>query len=147
MRLPDFADPDTGRSANMRSIVGRDNKTTERRIRALMARARLRGWRLHPDGVAFHPDAWFPSRRLAIFVDGCFWHGCPECGHIPKTNVDYWTAKIARNQRRDARARRALNRAGISVMRIRECALRRSPERCVERINAALEHHPQIGAN
>lgn len=138
MRLPDFDTPDAGRSANMRSIVGHGNKTTERRIRALIARARLRGWELHPDGVAFHPDVWFPSRRLAIFVDGCFWHGCPRCGHVPKTNGRYWSAKIARNRRRDARARRELNRIGYSVVRIWECALRDEPERCVDRVRRAI---------
>lgn len=139
MRLPDFDVPDAQRSANMRAIVGRGNKTTERRVRALMTRARLRGWKLHPARVAFHPDVWFPSPCLAIFVDGCFWHGCPECGHIPRTNTAYWAAKIGRNRRRDARARRTLNRAGISVVRIWECALRDQPERCVKRVRAALK--------
>jgi DNA mismatch endonuclease, patch repair protein len=140
--LADIATPgidDIQRSANMRVIVGRGNKTTERRLRALMASAHVRGWRLHVQDVAFNPDIWFPLQQLAIFVDGCFWHGCPDCGHIPKTNTAYWNAKIARNRRRDALARRALNRAGISVLRVWECALRRHPERCVARVKGALK--------
>jgi DNA mismatch endonuclease (patch repair protein) len=84
------------------------------------------------------PDFFFARRRVAVFVDGCFWHGCPRCGHIPKTNSAYWGAKIARNRTRDARISRALRAQGYSVLRIWECDLRSRPERCVRRIQRML---------
>jgi DNA mismatch endonuclease (patch repair protein) len=122
----------------MRAIRGRGNKTTETRLCALLAAGHIGGWTLNSAHVPFRPDVVFLARRVALFVDGCFWHGCPRCGHVPKTNARYWSAKIAHNRRRDMRARRALNRAGYSVMRIWECALRDHSERCVRRVRGAL---------
>jgi DNA mismatch endonuclease (patch repair protein) len=138
MPLPGFVAPTAERSANMRSIIGRGNRSTEARFRALLVRSGIDGWRLHRAGIPFSPDVVFEGKRIIIFVDGCFWHGCPRCGHIPRTNAKYWSAKIARNIRRDTRARHALNRAGYSVVRIRECELRNSPGRCVDRVRAKL---------
>jgi DNA mismatch endonuclease (patch repair protein) len=63
-------------------------------------------------------DIAFPRRRLAIFVDGCFWHGCPEHGTMPKHNRDYWEPKIARNRERDAHQLRLLHAAGWRALRI-----------------------------
>lgn len=136
--LPPFTKPNEARSRNMRAIIGARNRTTEWRLRAMMVHTGIKGWKLRPASCAGSPDFVFPVRRVAVFVDGCFWHGCPHCGHVPKTNARYWSAKIARNRRRDMRARRALNRAGYSVMRIWECALRDHPERCVRRVRGAL---------
>ncbi len=59
------------------------------------------------------PDFYFPGFRLAIFADGCFWHGCPEHGRMPDDNRSYWEPKLARNQARDREADGALRKAGI----------------------------------
>jgi DNA mismatch endonuclease, patch repair protein len=72
------------------------------------------------------PDIVIPSLRLAVFVDGCFYHGCPEHGHNPKTNKSYWIPKLARNQARDKKNRKALRRMGFAVWRIWEHSLRGS---------------------
>jgi DNA mismatch endonuclease, patch repair protein len=56
------------------------------------------------------------QREHVVFVDGCFWHGCPRCGRIPRTNPNYWRAKIGRNQRRDRRTRSAIRAAGFVVV-------------------------------
>lgn len=61
------------------------------------------------------PDVFIPSLRLAIFADGCFYHGCPEHGHVPKSNVEFWLTKLTRNRRRDRARRRALRRMGFAV--------------------------------
>ena len=70
------------------------------------------------------PDIIVPSLRLAIFADGCFYHGCPEHGHDPKSNMDYWLPKLARNRERDKKAVKALNAMGFRVWRVWECALK-----------------------
>ena len=65
-------------------------------------------------------DIVFTRRKVAVFVDGCYWHGCPEHGSLPKSNRDYWFAKITANKARDQRAGEALERAGWHVVRIWE---------------------------
>jgi DNA mismatch endonuclease (patch repair protein) len=65
-------------------------------------------------------DLAFTKQRLAVFVDGCFWHGCPEHGTRPKTNESYWTQKLARNSARDAETDAALVVAGWTVVRVWE---------------------------
>jgi DNA mismatch endonuclease (patch repair protein) len=62
-------------------------------------------------------DMVFPTARVAVFVDGCFWHGCPEHFKPPRTNPEYWTPKIARNRARDAQVDEALAVAGWTVVR------------------------------
>jgi DNA mismatch endonuclease (patch repair protein) len=62
----------------------------------------------------------FPGKQVAVFVDGCFWHGCPEHGNTPRKNVSYWSAKLARNRVRDRRIDAGLRASGWSVVRIWE---------------------------
>jgi DNA mismatch endonuclease, patch repair protein len=81
------------------------------------------------------PDIVFTRRRLAVFVDGCYWHGCPQHGTQPRTNSEYWQAKIARNQARDVRVSRALRAAGWAVIRVWE---HDPPEAVAERITRLL---------
>jgi DNA mismatch endonuclease (patch repair protein) len=71
-------------------------------------------------GQRFTADLVFPAARVAVFVDGCFWHGCPEHFTPPRTNASYWGPKIARNQARDAAAMAALQAAGWIGLRIWE---------------------------
>ena len=137
-RLPQFSAPSPSRSANMRAITARGNRTTEARLRALLVRAGIRGWKLHALTFPGTPDFLFAREKIAVFTHGCFWHGCPRCGHLPRTNSVYWRAKIARNQMRDRRAQRALRRSGYVVVAIWECQLRRSPSRCLRRIADAI---------
>jgi DNA mismatch endonuclease (patch repair protein) len=66
------------------------------------------------------PDIVFPGKKLALFVDGCFWHGCQKCEKKPKTNTNYWNKKIARNMQRARTVNRKLNMQGWSVIRIWE---------------------------
>lgn len=95
---------------------------------------------MHEKGVPGSPDFYFPAELLAVFVDGCFWHGCPRCGHIPHTRRPFWQAKISQNRKRDRRARARLSRLGIRVIRIWEHALREpgSLRRAVAKVAAAV---------
>jgi DNA mismatch endonuclease (patch repair protein) len=123
----------------MRAIRSSGNKTTEMRLVGLLRANQLRGWRRHPSRrLPGKPDLLFTTDRVAVFVDGCFWHGCPKCGHIPKTNRAYWKAKIARNRDRDALMSRALRATGLRVVRLRECDLKKRPGHCLWRIRRAL---------
>jgi len=122
------------RSKNMRAIRSRGNRSTEWRLRAALVQRAISGWELHPSGVLGVPDFYFRFQRFAVFVDGCFWHCCPKCGHIPKTNVRYWRKKLERNRARDRRVAKDLRRAGCKVVRIWECEVRSDPGNCAERI-------------
>jgi DNA mismatch endonuclease Vsr len=126
------------RSRAMAAVRSRGNVTTERRIRALLAQAGIRGWKLHPKRTPGTPDFLFPSELVMVFVDGCFWHGCPKCGHVPKTNSTYWSAKINRNRRRDRLVTRTAQASGYTVVRIWECSLKRDARRAILRIRRAL---------
>src|ERR1035438_7375864 len=83
-----FLNTSASRRDNMRAIRSRGNRSTEVRLRGAVVRRGIRGWTLHPKEVFGVPDFFFKNCRVAIFVDGCFWHGCPRCGHVPKTNAD-----------------------------------------------------------
>jgi DNA mismatch endonuclease (patch repair protein) len=137
--LPPFGKPSRKRSENMRAIRSFGNETTERRLVSLLRGHKLWGWRLHPPRILGEPDLLIRNGRIAVFVDGCFWHGCPKCGHIPKTNKAYWRAKIARNRARDARITRRLRKVGFSVVRLWECDLRARASTCLLRIERSLK--------
>jgi DNA mismatch endonuclease, patch repair protein len=70
-----------------------------------------------PDGRPIRPDIVFPRQRVAVFVDGCFWHACPYHGTVPRTNADYWIPKIRENQARDQRNVAALEAVGWTTLR------------------------------
>jgi DNA mismatch endonuclease (patch repair protein) len=110
------------RSAVMARIRGRGNKDTELRLIALFRAHRITGWR-RGSLAAGRPDLVFPRQRLAIFVDGCFWHGCPTHATWPKQNAEFWRTKILGNQRRDRAVNRLLRKEGWRVLRIWEHAL------------------------
>lgn len=96
----------------------------ERLLRRLVREASGRRIRLNDSGLPGSPDVVVPSLRLAIFMEGCFWHNCPRHGRIPKSNVKFWREKITRNVRRDRRNRKALASLGWTVWRIWEHDLR-----------------------
>ena len=109
------------RSANMRAIRGRDTKP-EIQVRQTLHRMGFR-YRLHIKDVPGRPDIAFKSRRKAIFVHGCFWHSHPGCAkaYRPKSRLDFWDAKLARNQTRDAEVQNALSAIGWTSLIVWEC--------------------------
>ena len=84
------------------------------------------------------PDFVFPKERLAVFVDGCFWHACPRCYIKPKQNAKFWREKIGGNKKRDLKVSRQLRAEGWSVCRIWECRLK-EPSASIRRILRMLE--------
>lgn len=102
----------------MRAVKSR-NTAPERKLRAMLAGMKLSGWRQHDEQVLGKPDVTFPKLKIAVFVDGCFWHGCPICKRpLPQQNRDYWGKKIARNVARDAKYNDELATKGWVVIRI-----------------------------
>ena len=86
------------------------------------------------------PDFVFPIEKVAVFVNGCYWHRCPYCRpNFPKSNLDYWTAKFQRNRRRDARNRSDLRAMGWRPIVVWECILLKNPKRVGTRIQRKLE--------
>jgi len=79
----------------------------------------------HPKELPGNPDAWLPELGMAVFADGCFFHGCPQHGHIPHENQDYWSAKIRRNKMRAEFVNKALLDQGIQPVRIWEHQLQK----------------------
>ncbi|MGA2907557.1 MAG: very short patch repair endonuclease [Terracidiphilus sp.] len=108
------------RSSVMAAIRHRGNRSTEGTFAGLLRCHRISGWKLHQSTVTGKPDFYFPKRRIAVFVDGCFWHGCPKCFQAPRQNAAFWAEKIERNRKRDRKVARALRREGVEVIRIWE---------------------------
>lgn len=122
----------------MSRIRGSGNKGTELRLIEIFRAHGITGWR-RGSRLPGKPDFVFPTRKLAVFVDGCFWHGCPRHATRPKTNAAFWLAKLARNRARDRAVGRLLRRRGWRVLRVWEHALRRRDEaRMVGRLRQAL---------
>src|ERR1700690_166659 len=103
-----FSNVSPQRSRTMSAIRGKSNKSKELIFKMAFVRAGVKGWVLHAATICGKPDFYFKRRRLAVFVDGCFWHGCPRCGHIPNNNRRFWATKFARNQERDKATKRRL---------------------------------------
>jgi DNA mismatch endonuclease (patch repair protein) len=110
----------------------------------LLRTAGIIGWR-RSVRLTGRPDFVFRAERLALFVDGCFWHGCPRHARIPKTRVRFWGEKLAGNARRDRVVTRALRKSGWRVLRIWECALNPiHAEHTAARIKRALKDKTAI---
>lgn len=126
------------RSEVMSRIRGRGNKGTELIMVKLFRDHHITGWRRH-HAITGHPDFAFPKHKVAVFVDGCFWHSCPKHGAQPKTNKSYWTKKLNANIGRDRRVNRELRKCGWRVIRVWEHDLVKSHQaRVVGRIVRTL---------
>ena len=110
------------RSQNMVAIKSRGNRTTELRMAAMLRKNSLSGWKRHCrlEGT---PDFCWEKKRIVLFVDGCFWHGCPFCYKYPKSNIRYWKEKVKTNRKRDQKVTRLLRRSGWKVVRVWECKM------------------------
>jgi DNA mismatch endonuclease, patch repair protein len=113
------------RSQVMSRIRGSGNKDTELALIKLFRSEAITGWRRRTP-VFGKPDFVFPTLRVAMFVDGCFWHGCPRHATEPKNNAPFWRKKFAANKARDLLVTRTLRRSGWRVLRIWEHELSRS---------------------
>lgn len=128
------------RSKLMSLIRGRGNKSTEVRLARALRAEGLVGWLRHLP-LPGRPDFTFRKQKVCIFVHGCFWHGCPNCYRMPRTNTAFWATKVSGNQARDRRVKRELRAKGYRVLVVWECQLRgtRAPA-IARRVLRVLKH-------
>jgi DNA mismatch endonuclease (patch repair protein) len=127
------------RSRIMSKIRSKNNRTTELCLRSLLVRNCLRGWKVRPKGIPGNPDFVFTKERIAIFVDGSFWHGAPGFKRYPKTRIEYWKPKIEGNRRRDKLISSALRRQGWSVLRFWDTDLHDNPSGVIKKIQRSIQ--------
>lgn len=107
------------RSQVMAAIRSKGNKATELKLASIFRAHGIHGWRRN-EPLFGKPDFVFRRERLAVFVDGCFWHGCPRHGRTPSGNRPYWSEKLQRNRARDLKVGRVLRRKHWRVLRLWE---------------------------
>ena len=125
------------RSYCMSRIRGSGNRETELRMISLFRQNKITGWRRRWPLMG-RPDFVFPDSRVALFVDGCFWHGCPKHYIKPKNNSAFWKRKLHANRARDRQVNRELRRKGWRVVRIWEHDLCLKNPKWLARLKASL---------
>jgi|SRR5208283_2356351 len=120
------------RSYIMSRIRGK-NTGPEVKLRKLLYSKGIRGYRIHYD-LPGKPDVVFVRKRIAIFVDGCFWHKCPSCFRKPKTRTQFWIKKINKNVNRDKKTNQVLSELGWTVIRIWEHEIKKEPEKTIKMV-------------
>src|ERR1035441_5256960 len=121
------------RSKIMAAVRSRGNTTTELPLGKLLWAAGIRGYRKHWK-VRGKPDFAWPGRKIAVFVDGCFWHGCTKCKYLPPTNTAFWRNKIVTPRARAIRPRRPLGARCWTGPRLWEDEVKRTPDRVPSKI-------------
>ncbi|MFC1574759.1 very short patch repair endonuclease [Gemmatimonadota bacterium] len=134
---------DPKRSATMARIRSRDTGPELYLRRALWAEG-LR-YRVNHKTPAGKPDIVFPARRLTVFVDGCFWHGCPDHYVRPRSRTDFWDRKLRSNVERDRSQTLCLEGSGWQVLRFWEHNIFTNPQACVAAVRVALTDSPSEG--
>ena len=132
--MPDVFDKET-RSAVMSKVRSKGNKSTEIRMIKIFRSQNIKGWRRNYPAKG-HPDFVFLKQRIAVFVDGCLWHGHDCRNTRPKQNEEFWKAKRQRNIARDKAVTKDFMGRGWTVLRIWECELKKKnfPE-LIEKLN------------
>jgi DNA mismatch endonuclease (patch repair protein) len=129
------------RSEVMALIRGRGNRATELALMRIFRAQGVTGWRRR-QAVFGRPDFVFRRARVAVFVDGCFWHACPKHLRMPKSRRAYWRRKLDGNKARDQKVNRVLKKLGWRVVRIWEHALARPSAACLRGLRRALKPLP-----
>jgi len=136
-RAPIPKEPRT--SYTMSRIRGKNTKP-EMTLRRALWKCGLRGYRLHRKELPGRPDIVFISKRVAIFVNGCFWHRCPFCKpSMPKTNIEFWSTKFSRNVERDRGNIAELETLGWNVVTIWACQIEEDLNKCIKRIREGFQ--------
>jgi|SRR5579875_727297 len=134
------------RSKIMSQVRSQNNAATELRLISFFRRHKVTGWRRGYE-LFGKPDFVFPKLRVAIFVDGCFWHFCPRHKSLPAENVEFWKKKLERNRERDRLVSRVLKRAGWRVLRIWQHELMTKNEpRLLARVRRVVHHVQRMRA-
>lgn len=125
------------RKHNMSRIRGK-NTGPEIKLRKMLWSQGIRGYRIHQN-LTGKPDIVYTKKKIAIFIDGCFWHKCPICFQEPETRKEFWMEKINSNVERDTKNTQQLLEDGWTVMRFWEHEVRKKPEEVIEKISLSLQ--------
>ncbi len=130
--------PSSPKASELMSRIKGKNTKPELIIRKLLCSHGLKGYRLHWK-VEGRPDIAYVSKKVAIFINGCYWHRCPKCHpHTPKSNSEFWKNKFAKNIERDKRKIKALESNGWKVLILWECDIKSDPTLQIENIKRIL---------
>ena len=125
--------PETELTSEVMSSIRAKNTKPELALRKALYHSGLSGYRLHWKKIPGRPDITYPGKKIAIFVNGCFWHRCPYCNPpFPKTHVEFWDEKFKKNIERDQRKLVDLERIGWHVIVFWECQLKNDLQNCVD---------------
>jgi DNA mismatch endonuclease (patch repair protein) len=130
-----FKKPSAQRSRNMSAIRSSGNATTEVRLLKLFRSNSISGWVRSNKKVLGKPDFIFRENKIAIFVDGCFWHNCPQHAKLPLTNRAFWLHKLSSNTKRDFIVTKILRKQGWMVIRIWEHEIDKLTEKFPRKFN------------
>ena len=123
------------RASILRAVKSNGNRSTELKLIEIFKRSKITGWRRKYD-LYGSPDFVFPAKRIAVFTDGCFWHG-HNCRRLtPKDNAKYWQNKIKSNKEHDKKVTKTLKSLGWRVARIWECAIKKGAPRLMILLNS-----------
>ncbi|MCD4821726.1 MAG: very short patch repair endonuclease [Methanococcoides sp.] len=118
----------------MSANVGKNTKP-ELILRKALRDISIPGYRLHWKKAVGHPDIAYPGKKIAIFVNGCYWHRCPFCDlPLPKSNIEFWTNKFKKNIERDAEKKRKLEEDGWKVLVFWECQIKENVQNCAKKV-------------
>jgi DNA mismatch endonuclease (patch repair protein) len=121
----------------MSRIKGKGNKDTELVMIQILRKNHISGWKRN-QAVLGKPDFIFSKEKIALFVDGCFWHRCPKHSNMPKNNQEFWAKKLQQNKDRDRYVSRELKKAGWKIVRVWEHELK-YPDRVVVKLKKQFE--------
>lgn len=121
------------------SSIKHKNTKPEVKVRKLLWKNGYRGYRIHPKDIIGKPDIIYRGKKVAIFVNGCFWHRCPICNpHKPKSNVEYWENKFNRNVERDKKVKKELESKGWDVLIIWECEINDNIDNVLSKVSQSI---------
>jgi DNA mismatch endonuclease, patch repair protein len=133
--------PEKEVTSRIMSAIKAKNTKPELMLRKALWESGLKGYRLHCKEVPGKPDIFYPGKKIAIFVNGCYWHRCPHCKpSMPKTHIRFWSNKFSNNLERDKRKQKELIDLGWKVLIFWECQLNKNMKNLiirVKRVNTA----------
>lgn len=131
--------PENEATSRVMSANKAKNTKPEIMLRKALWRGGYSGYRLHWKKAPGRPDICYPSKKIAIFVNGCFWHRCPNCNPpMPKSNTEFWEEKFRKNKERDIRKTKRLKEEGWNVIICWECEINEDVQKCVSKISLLL---------
>lgn len=133
--------PESELTSKIMSKIKAKNTKPEIIFRKALWKDGLKGYRIHWKKVAGKPDIAFPGRKIAIFINGCFWHRCPKCNPpFPNTHQDFWKNKFQKNKERDKKKINDLQEDGWKVIVIWECKIKKNINECLNRIKDVMNN-------